>query len=125
SDASIFIREYEEENFVNNHPTLLRAGDNRTFTTGANSRYIRFYFNDNSLDKMDVADVGGRYKATLVKGDTPLTWEDAKTTIINGGRIVTNNITANQLNVDQIFGNSAVIDKIQADIVRTSELDAT
>src|SRR5699024_5694673 len=39
SGASIFIREFEEDGFVNNHPTQLSEGNDRTFTTGENSRY--------------------------------------------------------------------------------------
>src|SRR5699024_7666782 len=52
SGANIFIREYEEDGFVNNHSALLSEGDNRTFTTGENSRYIRFYWSNPSVDKI-------------------------------------------------------------------------
>src|SRR5699024_6968223 len=125
SGASIFIREFEEDGFVNNHPTQLYEGNDRTFTTGENSRYIRFYWSNSSVDKIFPDEIGVTYKATFVKGSAPLSWEDAKTTIINGGRIVTNNITANQLNVNNIFGNSAVIAEIQSGAIKTAKLDAT
>lgn len=45
-------------------------------------------------------------------------------TLINGGKIAARTITANQLRVDQIFTNSAVIDVIQAASVKTAELQA-
>ncbi len=46
-------------------------------------------------------------------------------TLINGNKIVTGSLTANRLNVNEIFGNSAVIAKIQSDSVLTANLDAT
>jgi phage minor structural protein len=39
------------------------------------------------------------------------------TTKIDGGKIYTNSITTTQLNVDNIFGNSAVLDKIRANAI--------
>ncbi|KZR58366.1 phage tail spike protein [Pseudobacillus badius] len=46
-------------------------------------------------------------------------------TMINGRKIITGSLTADQLNVNNIFGNSAVIAKIQSDSVKTASLDAT
>ncbi|GLO66123.1 DUF7359 domain-containing protein [Oceanobacillus kimchii] len=46
-------------------------------------------------------------------------------TLIDGDKILTNSITASQLHVDNIFGNSAVIAKIQSDSVLTANLSAT
>ncbi|GEM_PF-3776681 len=46
-------------------------------------------------------------------------------TLINGNKIVTGSLTANRLNVNEIFGNSAVIAKIQSDSVLTANLSAT
>lgn len=123
--ANIFIREYEEDRFVNNHPTQLRVGNSRTFTTDENSRFIRFYWSNPDVDKIYPEEVGTVYRATFVKGDEALSWESSKATIINGGRLVNNHITTNQLDVNNIFGNSAVIQKIQSDIVLTTELNAS
>ena len=123
--ANIFIREYEEDRFVNNHPTLLSVGNTRTFTTGENSRYIRFYWSNPNVDRIYPEEVGTVYRATFVKGDEALSWEDAQMTLIQGGRIVSNHITANKLDVNEIFGNSAVIAKIQSDSVVTADLSAT
>ncbi len=46
-------------------------------------------------------------------------------TLIDGGKIITGSIIAKQLNVNEIFANSAVIDIIQSRSVKTSDLSAT
>lgn len=46
-------------------------------------------------------------------------------TLINGNKLITGSVTAEQLNVDEIFANSAIISKIQSDIVKTTKLDAS
>ena len=46
-------------------------------------------------------------------------------TLIDGNRLISNSITAKQLNVNEIFANSAIVGRIQAGIVQTSELNAT
>lgn len=51
--------------------------------------------------------------------------DDSSETLINGGRIITKSISTSQLEVDQIFSNSAVIAKIQSDSVLTAKLSAT
>jgi phage minor structural protein len=44
------------------------------------------------------------------------------TTKIDGGKIYTNSITTTQLNVDNIFGNSAVLDKIRANAINGNSI---
>lgn len=56
---------------------------------------------------------------------TVLNADGSAGTMINGGKIVGQSITANQLNINNIFGNSAVIAKIQSDSVRTANLNAS
>lgn len=57
--------------------------------------------------------------------DNPaLLWRYQDTTYIDGGNIYTGTITANKLNVNEIFSNSAVINKIRSDIIQTTELNA-
>jgi hypothetical protein len=45
-------------------------------------------------------------------------------TLIDGKKLITGSVTANQLNVNEIFANTAVVGKIQAGIIKTAELDA-
>lgn len=51
--------------------------------------------------------------------------DGSSSTMIDGGKIVSGSITANQLNINNIFGNSAVIGKIQSDSVKTADLSAS
>src|SRR5699024_118209 len=53
---------------------------------------------------------------------TVLNADGSAGTMINGNKLVTGSIVANRLNVNEIFGNSAVIAKIQADSVKTATL---
>lgn len=46
-------------------------------------------------------------------------------TVINGSRLLTGSITASKLNSNEIFANTAVVDKIRTGIVLTSELNAS
>lgn len=50
--------------------------------------------------------------------------DGSSSTMIDGGKIVSGSITANELNVNKIFGDSIVISTIQAGAIRTAELDA-
>lgn len=55
---------------------------------------------------------------------TVLNADGSSGTMINGDKLVNKSITTNQIDVNQIFGNSAVIGKIQSDSVKTASLDA-
>ncbi|MBP1967966.1 phage minor structural protein [Virgibacillus natechei] len=46
-------------------------------------------------------------------------------TAIDGSTLVTGSVTANELNVDEIFANSAVVSEIRSGIIQTTDLDAS
>jgi hypothetical protein len=55
---------------------------------------------------------------------TVLNADGSAGTMIDGDKLVNRSITTTQLNVDQIFGNSAVISKIQSDSISSASIHA-
>ncbi|MFS0643661.1 phage tail protein [Siminovitchia sp. 179-K 8D1 HS] len=104
----------------------------------ARDQKLEYWITDNIQDSgwvgvnWTVASVPSGYKSferdlneESVTQGTVDKWKYGNTTLINGGEIYTSSITANKLNINEIFGNSAVIAKIRSDTVLTTNLDAT